>query len=863
MAGSRRDRVPRSSIAVAAVSVAALLATVLPNAGAGAVGTRAHSRAEVTTDPIPAVPVDTMAQRGQEHGIQVGSSFYPEAPGKHWAQVVVLNRQTLAPVSPASEANKSFDCPYPYGDAKRLNCVTELHKELNRLTHEDLVIVSNQPGGTPPYTLEFALEQIGVGNDRAFRNSHDVRAGDFSAIGVVGSGVAHWHAALPGDNSPTAAGRMQDWLFRERDRNYVFAPSARVAFDTSAPGSTATANVIEIGHERFREEQDHHGFQVVVVNSQTLKAKAHFFDTHATGDTGIAALEAMNGTLAAANSGEDPPSLVFVASFGNPSVNWYHGADPNQKLNEVISHVVDQLQRLGGTRNAAYKALDPGLASHPQSYTLIGSGDRGAARGDEAIGELTAHRLNSRPMSGMLAQSGKSYSFEVQDAPSIGGQAEGADPAVGARDLTKIAFQPASAWPEQGNPGRTAAIAWIGEQLLGTPDFRGQYWTKAYVKDQFDFAFWTQLAGDVGKLAYPQGVVFTEADLRWAQGELQQEIAWLESVHRYVSALSAPFSKTQLQSWADLQQIANSIRDKVEVSGDEKIHATGKALFEAFRSALASIPFAHIGHAAHAVDTVYETIMKIIEINNEPAENDFQAKADDLGAKLAERLVAAQETLDRQLPNTIASDYLKLKVAGSCASFTPHDWSACPFDHSDWQFTQEDQSLAAEAMQSSTQIWAYSELLPARYVAYRLPPWWRRKVNDNEEFNGQTAFRRWFPFKALPDSAEMAEPIYRNLPTYAHKTERMNNLFYKNTGDTWQIWALGFLSGEGTITTPWVMNYPKAAVTNRLFEAPPAGLGVDKETFFERNFKPSSLDHYPERDTPTGWCYAESPSNCQ
>jgi hypothetical protein len=863
MAASNRAR--RSMIGAAVASIAALLAAVVPHAGASAHPTRTDARAAATTtDPVPAAHINTMAQRGGEHGIQVGSAFYPEPPGKHWAQMLVLNRQTLAPVSPTT----TFDCPYPYGDAKRFGCVTEVRRKVSGLTDGDLVIVSNQPDGTPPYTLEFALEHLGIGNDTAFRNSRDVRAGDFSSISVVGEKVAHWHAVIPGEGTPPAAGRMNDWLFREQDRKYVFAPSGRIPFETSAPASSSTENIIEIGHERFRAASgsgnDQQGFQVVVADPQTLKGTNHFFRTHATGDAGIGALEAMERTLAAANSAPGHPRLVFVTSLGNPSVNWYHGADANAKLNETISHVVDQLETLGGTRNGAYRALDPGLASHPQSYTLIGAGRRGHARGDEAVGERSGHRLNSRPMSGMLARTGTGYTFEVQDAPSIGGETEGADPAVGARALTRIAFQLPSDWPEHGNPGRTAAIAWIGQQLLGTPDFRGQYWTKATDRNgQFDFTFFTQLAADVGKLAYAPGVAFTEADLSWAKGELQQEISWLESVHRYISALSAPFSKTQLENWASLQKIANTIRDKVEISGDQKIHMQGKAWFDGFRSALAAIPVFHIGHAAHAIDTIYETVMRLIEINSEPAEEDFQGRADEVGELLAKRLTAAQTTLDRQLPDTIAADYGKLKVAGACSSLNPHDWSACPFDHSDWQFTKEDQALAAEALVSATQIWAYGELVPARYRAYRLPHWWRRKVSDNQEFNGETAFRRWHPFERLPDSAEMAVPILRNLPDYAHRIERADALHLKSTGDTWQIWALGFLTGDGTIGSPWVMNSPPASLMKHLFDAPPGGLGADREAFFIRNFKPSTLDHYPERDTPTGWCYNYAPSLCR
>jgi hypothetical protein len=48
---------------------------------------------------------------------------------------------------------------------------------------------------------------------------------------------------------------------------------------------------------------------------------------------------------------------------------------------------------------------------------------------------------------------------------------------------------------------------------------------------------------------------------------------------------------------------------------------------------------------------------------------------------------------------------------------------------------------------------------------------------------------------------------------------------------------------------------PAAAVTDPIFKpVSEGGLGAQKEPFFDRYFKPLTLDHYPERDTPTGWC---------
>jgi hypothetical protein len=100
---------------------------------------------------------------------------------------------------------------------------------------------------------------------------------------------------------------------------------------------------------------------------------------------------------------------------------------------------------------------------------------------------------------------------------------------------------------------------------------------------------------------------------------------------------------------------------------------------------------------------------------------------------------------------------------GSCASTNPAEWQLCPYDHADWQFTQNDQEAAPEGLPRTTEIWGYGELLPTKYTAWRLPAWWRRQVTDQFRAHGVIYLS---PFNGEPESAQMAKQIYRNLPTY-------------------------------------------------------------------------------------------------
>jgi hypothetical protein len=828
---------------------------------------------DVRADPPPAEPVDTMASGPSgSTGIAVGEDFYPAKPGT-WAQLVTLERGTLEPVKGkvADLANKSYSCPgAAYGDPSFLKCTSALAADLNRLDGHDLVIVSNPVStasgkGTPAYGVYTALGRIGV-SQAGFSNQPGLLPGSISAIGVPGtaSGKGDWHAVATSKRE--GDGRMRDYLIRNNEGDYVFAPSDRIEFNTQAAGSTEAGgvsqpavNVVQIGDKRFVENLggSQGGLQVVVVDAQTLEGSSHWYGTSTGSASGlISQLDSLRDVLKQANvTGHD---LVFIASRGQPAV--IPGANDQQwgTIDSDLQSIADQVELLGGTRNGIFDALDPKL-SQDNSYTLVGSSNVGGGNGQEALVPNTPFKpadsaLSLASMSGTMARTGPNYGFAVQAVPTVGAQPAGGgpNPATAAAQLNDLLVQAPGAWPEQGNAGRRSAIAYVGSKVFGTNDPRAQYWTVIYKPD-----VWNGYSDRIEKLEYPGGEVgFRQRDLVWAKGELQQEIRWLKNIHSYLENLAQPFAKTELQNWAAFEKISNSIREEVGVGVDQKTNATQKALWQGFRQILGAIPKA--GEAFHAADAIYETVMQLVEIGGEPAEDDFQAKASELGEKLAERLSAEQSMLTRQIPNTLAADYGKLRAAGSCTSTDPNEWEDCPFAHADWEFTQDDQENAARVLIPGMKQWAYGSLLPNRYSLYRLPPWWRTTVGDNKDFYGETLTALFWPFDGLPGSAQIAKPIYRNLPSGSHTLTPHGLGPWTSSGETWQIYALGYLTGDGTITNRWVMHYPKAEVTDPIFKpVDQGGLGASPESFFDRYFpKVSTLDHYPERDTPTGWCVA-------
>jgi hypothetical protein len=354
----------------------------------------------------------------------------------------------------------------------------------------------------------------------------------------------------------------------------------------------------------------------------------------------------------------------------------------------------------------------------------------------------------------------------------------------------------------------------------------------------------------------------------WAKAELRKEIGWLVETHRYMDKLATPFVQGQLASWSDVEDITRRIKEDVGVSNGDEVRTAERALFDGSRE-FAEAATGPAYTAVIAANTIYDVGLKLAAIGNDSAEDQFSSKASQVGKDLATRLEKGQALLQKQLPNVISADYGKLRTVGSCGSDDPKLTADCPFDRADWQITGDDQTNASKALSLGTSYWAYSALLPARYTLWSLPSWW--KTSADGQFYGLAHFcflaSGCAPFDGLPASAQVAKPIYRNIPTYSHRvTQEGPNLTWTNHGEDWQIYALGYLTGSGTLSDRWEMHFPKQnggspPVTDALFKPPPAGLGVDPEQFFDRYFNPQPLNHYPERDTYTAWC-ADPTDDC-
>jgi hypothetical protein len=675
-----------------------------------------------------------------------------------------------------------------------------------------------------------------------------------SAIGRFG-GPATRH-----DNLDLAdlrdTGEIKGYLLEDNKGYYTTFESGEVVpFDTLAAGSGPTTNVMSIGSQSFSEsfpkEVTQGGFQVVVVDRRDLSVLEHFFASTGHGCCRIENLvkEMIDRLNAAINRPNRSGVLVFIQSLGSSKFQ-QPGVVNTLEVKQAARQLVDLLNgRLGATRRRPYRALDPVMAPPGWSYRLIATPGTPPGEGLEAEGP-TVNGMNGVPARGYLTRSSVDYGFDVESSTLTG--------TVGTpgERLRSVALSTPGEWPEKGDPGRTAAIAWVVDQI-GLDSQRSLFWTHPYTVD-----FWSPKVTKLQGLTCPPKDGFNCTDFDWARKELIDEIGWLESAHAYVKTLAEPFTRNQLSSWADVASVASAVNDKVQPP------AVNKTLLEvglAFRLAgelAEELPV--VGKAFGIVNDIYKTALEWAKIDAEGTEagEPFSVRVADVGTQLVRRLQAVQETLEGELVNVIAADYRKLRTVGLCGGLEK-DCPDPPLDA--WNFTSVDQGRAAPVVHDGIEASLYEALLPARYQAW-VPP-----DSDNRSTNwfghqpaGQDATGWYCPFHNEPATAQVAMPLYRNLADTP------------GGPDIWRVIAYADRTGAGIVGDPRKMTLPDASVTNRIFKPPSeGGLGLHPESFYWRAFasrtfpfaapvrQPTeSIDKeyaFPLKSSVTGWITRDDP----
>jgi hypothetical protein len=821
---------------------------------------------QVTSAPL--VPIDTMASPlGQEKwGVLVGEHFYPD-PGdsQKWLQLVVLNPETLEPI-PGPMANKAYDCPEatqnPHVDSNAANrCIQAVNSDLAQLKkdypNKRLVVIGvsqtldgdedNDPGYRvqPAVGLPNALAPIGgreVAPDQWANRDQPMLRGRMSVVGFLGSKVAEGTNRLNLDLADRSySGRIRGYLLRDNWGLYSsFASGAHETFDTQAPGSTATHNVMRIGGQTFtadRERGDFGGFHVVILDRQILEGDSYFFEQHVLGYQARPELQRMIDTISRADDHRHG-ALVFIATVGDAHVQATRFADDIQALGETPKQLVDLLSdRLGGTRTRAYRTLDPLLSAPNHSYSLVAELGTPRAEGVEAEGPMR-DGLNGVPLVGSLTRSDRDYGFELEPS-GVGDDPDSfAGPSAKLRDL---ALSDPGKWPEQGNATRTAAIRWVGEQV-GIDSSRSYFWTQAYNPGALDLK--SKRIAELDYKAVPPSFQqqFAEADLTWAKTELGNEIDWFKAAHGFFATIAEPITNTQLQQWAVFDKIQKDINGLVTIPAQNTVVSEIGLVLKASLEGAGEL-LEPLGVGVGLVSAIYDAVDewgKLSEGGDDIGEP-FSVTAGNLGVQLTNRMKVAQDTITKQMLNVIAADYRKLRTVGLCSSLP----AQCPDPPATaWEVSQLEQTRAEKSATDGAQVATYSALLPAKYQLWAFDEspnrstTWRGVDGQIHQPAGQNVLGWWCPFRDSPATAQYAYPARRDLGGLGSDADR------------WQVAALGNKTGPGSFTEPYKMELPSARVTDPLFNT----LGAHPETFFQRSFENvSRFVQFPETTSETRW----------
>ena len=825
----------------------------------------------------PLVPINTMAKppRQDSWGVLVGEHFYPD-PGdsQKWLQLVVLKPETLEPI-PGPMANKAYDCPEatrnPHverGNAVN-RCIQAVSSDLAQLKkdypNERLVVIGVsqrldgqivpevEPGWTvqPPVGLPNALAPIGgraIAPDQWANRDQPMLRGQMSVVGFLGSKVAEGTNHLNLDLAEHRTAGVRGYLLRDNWGLYSsFASGEHVPFDTQAPGSTATRNVMRIGDQTFtadRERGDFGGFHVVILDRRTFEGHSYFFEQHVLGYQARPELQRMIDTISRADDHRHG-ALVFIATVGDAHVQATRFADDIQALGETPKQLVDLLSdRVGGTRTRAYRTLDPLLSAPNHSYSLVAELGTPRAEGVEAEGPMR-NGLNGVPVVGSLTRSDSDYGFELEPS-GVGEDLDSfAGPSAKLRDL---ALSDPGDWPEQGNATRTAAIRWVGEQV-GIDSSRSYFWTQAYNPGALDLKSKAIAALDYKAVPPSFQQQFAEADLNWAKTELGNEIDWFKAAHGFIATLAEPITNTQLQQWAVFNKIQGDINGLVTIPAENRVVSEIGLVLKASVEGAGEL-LEPLGVGVGLVSAIYDAVDEWgkLSAGGDDIGEPFSVTAGNLGVQLTNRMKLAQDTITKQMFDVIAADYRKLRTVGLCSSLP----AQCPDPPAAaWDVSQLEQTRAEKSATDGAQVATYSALLPAKYQLWAFD----ESPNRSTTFRGvdgqihqpagQTIGGWWCPFHKSPSTAQYAYPVRRDLEGFG------------GDGDRWQVAALGNRTEEVTFFGKhYQMELPDAQVTDPLFNT----LGAHPETFFQRSFENvSRFQQFPETTSQTRWISETDP----
>ena len=662
----------------------------------------------VTAAPAPLQTFKGLTSQNGQHGIQVGSTFYPnKSPNGASLQWLTLDRTTLEPVK---DANTWLD-----GSGSGAHGINQLADALKSQGLHQLVILSfPYAGPAPPVqpgqndAFNAAMKKIGVGPiDKGILGDRNKLA----ILGVPGGGDGSGFYTHGGGNVDGLTG----WLMPDRTDGFRFQPS-RPAFNTSS-ASSATANTMTL-------------------TGQTIDAS---LPAGATGGFSIVTLNPIDFTVAdqkvfATNGVADPVGAInAMADYVNSSPGGYAG---NHVAVQSIGRVArpappsDPYQPDLGER--AWLRLGQALARYGANpHTLFNVNGSYAYVGGPLLDRTEVAESSSAVVTDPTTSPPTTQTGTLRGRMSI--RSDGyyvptpSSPANTLDSLYDMTFRAATPWRYTGGAGAgqvtTAAyrkaLAYITSCLPQTKAW-GTDLRQAYSGDLN--RDWAATKSDLSNLRYPgDGACesaggdpgFSRAQFDNLKAELQLEFDWLNDVKKLFDAYEKALNRSNAEGSVDLHSLGTAIHDDVDPPQEDLLADIGNlilmlaedaALFVTVPEGGAPIVLAVIEGIAAA----YEAGMSLTQDarSGAPLGREVDTKTDDLAQQSADKLESAAKSLD-SLHEVVASDYGRLKALGTAAA-TPQ-----------WVVNVDQ---LANYLTVSANGWFSSELFPVAYRIWYLNP---------------------------------------------------------------------------------------------------------------------------------------------
>lgn len=701
-------------------------------------------------------PIETIAADGT---IRVGPQTFPKS-GKPsgWAQLVVLNQQSLMP-----ESGKWGPGEQAFSLAEASKLATAVEKTSNR----QITVISGmgRPQSAAPKAAEEALTKavaaLGGQTPPSSERAGIIRSGEWSAVGSrsePGRTFTNLHGLTqqtPVEASATTLpGSLNGYLQKVLVDAFSFVSAEYVPIDTRAEGSSNTVSVFTVGPEKVTSQEIGNGSLGLhiaafatsepgglpkIAGSGTYVIDNPYSQTNMAGVK--AAAEALQGWR------ESPQDLLIVMqTFGEEAVgpntapwaspNWVNDAlihPGSHGLNAwkgqpylAVKHESELEGKLDQFWNSGYPTVagQVGNLTGPVGHDVVAN--LGAGNPEVEVTRLTMVANNrANPSLNYVRgfagpQQGRLVGTLVRN-PEAGWSVQSGvpSPAFSPEEMWRITYQEPTGWPLSEGRENKEAMEHIARELFGRGaiDVREEYVQRREET-------WESTLRELEKLRYEPTSAYTETTFKTLKGQLILEVEHILAINGAIGKWQEIFTNSKFSGFVRVNELGSKIAEaavedaKQREKQETEVNAeaiVSESLYMAaelvgFPEAYEEIKLAEmIGMVAGGFGLAEAASPEEAEQAEGPNTAMIRARASELGTALVKHFDATANTLNH-METIYRSDWGKLKDAAEEA-------------RSSWSFSEEAKNLIRQSLSVTTSQELYEGLLPVAYDQWVVSPY--------------------------------------------------------------------------------------------------------------------------------------------